>query len=96
MIDGGIAISQAMKRFALEIEDAPADKVSVVLYGMEYRWLSDDSIATARRDLRAELKLPAEAQLLGMACRPGGAKRDSLRAGRLCAASVLISRAPAW
>ena len=69
MIDGGIAISAAMKRFALEIEGAPADKVHVVRYGMACQWLSDEAIAAARRDLRAALKLPSEAQLLGMACR---------------------------
>ena len=69
MIDGGIAISAAMKRFAVDIEAAPADKVHVVLYGMKTQWLSDAAIDAARRGLRAELKLPAEAQLLGMACR---------------------------
>ena len=69
MIDAGIAISAAMRQFALEIEDAPADKVSVVLYGMEYKWHSDKDIAAARLRLRTELKLPPDAQLLGMACR---------------------------
>jgi len=69
MIDAGIAISAAMKQFALEIEEAPADKVSVVLYGMEYRWLSDNDINASRKQLRAELNLETDAQLLGMACR---------------------------
>ena len=68
-LDAGIAISAAMKQFALEVEDAPADKVSVVLYGIEYRWLNDEDIATARHQLRAELNLPPDAQLLGLACR---------------------------
>lgn len=69
LLDAGIAISAAMKRFAHEIEDAPTDKIHVVRYGMEYRWLSDDDIAAARQGLRAELKLPPDSQLLGMACR---------------------------
>ncbi len=69
MIDGGIAISAAMKQFALEVEEAPADKVHVVLYGMEYKWLSDQDIQAARQRLRAELNLSADAQALGMACR---------------------------
>ena len=69
MIDAGIAISAAMKQFALEIEAAPASKVHVVRYGMEYSWLSDEDIDAARLRLRTELKLPADAQLLGMACR---------------------------
>lgn len=68
-IDAGIAISAAMERFALEIEDAPAYKVSVVLYGMEYRWRSDEDIASSRIQLRAELSLPSDAQVLGMASR---------------------------
>jgi len=69
IIDAGIAISAAMKRFALEIEKAPAKKIHVVLYGMEYKWLSDEDISRARQRLRKELNLPADAQLLGMACR---------------------------
>ena len=69
MIDAGIVISAAMKRFALEIEQAPAEKINVVLYGMEYRWLNDEDIDAARKRLRAELNLPTDAQLLGMACR---------------------------
>lgn len=69
MIDGGIAISAAMKQFALTIEAAPAPKVSVVLYGMEFKWLNDEDIDAARLRLRAELKMAADAQLLGMACR---------------------------
>lgn len=68
-IDAGIAISAAMKRFALETEEAPADKVSIVLYGMEYRWRSDDDIASSRDQLRTELNLPPDAQVLGMASR---------------------------
>ena len=69
MIDAGIAISAAMKQFAVEIENAPADRITVVRYGMEYHWLSDEDISGARQRLRVELNLGTDAQLLGMACR---------------------------
>ena len=69
MFDAGIAISGAMKKFALEIEGAPPEKISVVRYGMEYRWLRDEDINSARQRLRAELNLGSDTQLLGMACR---------------------------
>ena len=69
MFDAGIAISDAMKQFALEIEGAPPEKISVVRYGMEYRWLRDEDINSARQRLRAELNLESDTQLLGMACR---------------------------
>ena len=57
------------KKFTIEIEAAPAEKVNVVHYGLEYSWLSDDDITSARLELRAELGLEADAQLLGMVCR---------------------------
>ena len=69
LIDAGIAISAAMKTFAIDIEGAPAEKIEIVHYGMQYRWLSDEDIAAARQRLRDELKLPADAQIMGMACR---------------------------
>ena len=69
MLDAGIAISAAIKEFAIEIEDAPADKISVVHYGVDYSWLSDDAVREARDRTRAELGLPDDAQILGMVCR---------------------------
>ena len=68
-IDAGIAISHAIKEFAIDVEGAPAEKVYVVHYGLEYPWLSDDEITSARLELHAELGLEADAQLLGMVCR---------------------------
>ena len=68
-IDAGIAISDAIKRFTIDIEGAPADKVSVVRYGLDYSWLSDTDIEKARRELRAALKLDEKALVLGMVCR---------------------------
>ncbi len=68
-LDAGIAISAAIRQFAIEIEGAPGHKLSVVHYGMNTRWLSDASIEKARRQLRAELGLGDDALLLGMVCR---------------------------
>ncbi len=68
-IDAGIAISDAIKRFTIDIEGAPADKVSVVRYGLDYSWLSDGDIEAARRELRAALKLDEKALILGIVCR---------------------------
>ena len=68
-LDAGIAISHAIEKFAIEIEGAPAEKISVVHYGKAFTWLSDDDVNVARRDLRAELGLAEDAPLLGMVCR---------------------------
>ncbi len=66
---GGIAISESIRRFAIEVEGAPADKITVVHYGIDFAWLNDDDIASARQQLRADLGLGADALLLGMVCR---------------------------
>ena len=68
-LDAGIAISGAVANFAEIIEDAPRDKLHIVRYGMEYRWLSDETIERARHSLRDELGLPLDTPLLGMVCR---------------------------
>ena len=67
--DAGIAISEAIKRFTIEIEGAPADKIAVVHYGIDFGWLSDDEIEAASHHLRAALGVGADALLLGMVCR---------------------------
>ena len=68
-LDAGIAISQAMEKFAIEVEGAPARKISIVHYGKAFSWLSDEDVNIARRDLRGELGLAEDAPLLGMVCR---------------------------
>ena len=68
-INAGIAISDAIKRFAVTVEGAPSDKVHVVHYGMAYRWFSDQDMANARQQLRADLGLDEDALLLGLVCR---------------------------
>ena len=66
---GGIAISESIRRFAIEVEGAPADKITVVHYGIDFAWLNDDDIALARQQLRADLGLGPDVLLLGMVCR---------------------------
>ena len=68
-VDAGIAISHAIKNFAVEIEDAPAEKITVVHYGDDSLWQSDSDIREARERLRTELGLPPDARILGMVCR---------------------------
>ena len=68
-LDAGIAISGAVANFAEVIEGAPRDKLHIVHYGMEYRWLSDETIERSRHSLRDELGLPLDTPLLGMVCR---------------------------
>ena len=66
---GGIAISESIKRFAIEVEGAPAEKITVVHYGIDFAWLNDDDVEAARQKLRAELGLERDALILGMVCR---------------------------
>lgn len=68
-LDAGIAISEAIKQFAITIEGAPQQKIAVVHYGMTYRWLSEARIEAARQQLRAELGLDDDVLILGMVCR---------------------------
>jgi glycosyltransferase involved in cell wall biosynthesis len=65
----GIAISQSVARFALEVEGAPARKVHTVYYGLPH----DPQRSAQRSGIRAEkrqaLGLAADALVVGMACR---------------------------
>ncbi|MEO1288558.1 MAG: glycosyltransferase family 4 protein [Chloroflexota bacterium] len=67
--DACIAISDAIKQFAIEVEGAPPEKVYTVKYGIEHESLSQSYFESARADLLAELNLSDDVQLLGMACR---------------------------
>ena len=69
MTRGGIAISDAIKRFAVHTEGAPPHKISVVRYGLEADPLSESELQTARQNIRAELAVASDARLLGMVCR---------------------------
>lgn len=65
----GIAISDSIRQFTSEVENAPADKLKVIHYGMEYQPQSRAEQATARHNLRQELGLAEDTLILGMACR---------------------------
>ncbi|MEP6986298.1 MAG: glycosyltransferase family 4 protein, partial [Chloroflexota bacterium] len=68
MTSKGIAISDAIARFSIEIEGAKPEQIQRIHYGL------DTSVAPlnrteTKRKLTAELKLPADSQLIGMVCR---------------------------
>ena len=66
---GGIAISGSIKDFMMEVEGAPSDKIAVVHYGLEHKWLADEELRAARQNLSRELRLESDALLLGLVCR---------------------------
>lgn len=65
----GIAISEAIRKFTVEVEGAPADKLHVIRYGIEFAPITPQQQAQARSTLREELGLPPDALLAGIACR---------------------------
>jgi glycosyltransferase involved in cell wall biosynthesis len=73
LTDTGIAISEAIKRFCIEVEHAPPRKVHVIYHGMAAPEL-EISHETARRNLFSELGLPPETTFVGMVCRLMDAK----------------------
>jgi glycosyltransferase involved in cell wall biosynthesis len=66
MTDSGIAISQAIARFCIEVEGAPAGKITTIYYGLPLQIVDRKQ---ARIALRHELKLPPDTPLVGMVCR---------------------------
>lgn len=65
--DAGIAISEAIRRFAIAVEGVSPDKIHTVHYGLDPATLQAPPDARAR--LRAELGLPPGALLAGSVCR---------------------------
>ncbi|MCC6799901.1 MAG: glycosyltransferase [Anaerolineae bacterium] len=66
-VSGGIAISDAIRAFSIEVEGAPADRVRTVRYGLDPASVQAPPDARAR--LRQELGLPPGAPLIGSVCR---------------------------
>lgn len=64
----GVAISEAVRRFCIEVEGARPDKVQTIYYGLEYD--DDDARRLARRAaFRAELGVAPDAVLIGVVSR---------------------------
>lgn len=83
----GIVISQHLRRFAIQVEGAPADKLHVIPYGIHHVPLTQAQIEERRGALRRELKLDDDALLVGMVGRLTAQKGfdDGLRAFNLLA-----------
>lgn len=67
-VSAGIAISDAIRNFSIEVEGAPANKLRTIHYGIEYTPNAVDVVA-AHHALRAELGLAPTTLLIGMVCR---------------------------
>jgi glycosyltransferase involved in cell wall biosynthesis len=65
--DAGIAISEAIRRFSITVEGAPADRIHTVHYGLGPAPIQ--ARADARAELRRTLNLPGAALLVGSVCR---------------------------
>jgi glycosyltransferase involved in cell wall biosynthesis len=67
-VQAGIGISEAITRFSITVESAPAEWMHTIHYGVDVSQPPLDRGA-ARRALLQELGLPDSARLAGMACR---------------------------
>lgn len=66
-VSGGIAISDAIRRFSIEVEGAPVARVRTVRYGLDPQ--ARPAPPAARHTLRAALGLPDDTPLIGSVCR---------------------------
>ncbi len=69
MADAGIAISQAVADFAVEVEKAPRDRLQVIHYGLDAATPSDAGRRAQRSRMRAQAGMDETQPLLTMACR---------------------------
>ncbi len=69
MADAGIAISQAVADFVVEVENAPRDKLRVIHYGLQWQPSPNAERQALRRSMRTQLGFAQTQPLLGMACR---------------------------
>lgn len=65
--DAGIAISDAIRRFSMEVEGAPPDRIHTVHYGLDPARIQAPS--GARTNLRQLLNLSPDALVIGSVCR---------------------------
>lgn len=78
----GIAISEAIKRFTIQVEQARHEQLHVVYYGIHHQPTPPEVITQQRHDVRHDLGLPDDAILLGVVCRlvPGKGVSEALQA----------------
>ncbi|NJL93918.1 MAG: glycosyltransferase [Anaerolineae bacterium] len=62
---GGIAISEAIRRFLITVERAPASRIQAIYYGLPLPPL----LSVEPGSLHATLNLPPSARLMGSVCR---------------------------
>ncbi|MEO0564160.1 MAG: glycosyltransferase, partial [Chloroflexota bacterium] len=67
-ISGGVAISDAIRNFCIDVEYAPLGKVRTVRYGVDAAPLARD-VTAARAALRESLGLPDDTLIVGTMCR---------------------------
>lgn len=79
-ITRAIAISEAIRRHAIEVEGAPPEKIIMIHHGVDIGELSRDNLV--RENMRASLGMPPEAFVFGSVCRLTEQKglTDALRA----------------
>ncbi|MBE2267149.1 MAG: glycosyltransferase [Anaerolinea sp.] len=68
MSSGGIAISEAIRQFCIRVEGVRPTKIQTIHYGLTLPIQQADR-QRARAALSTELKLPADALILGVVCR---------------------------
>lgn len=68
MVSAGIAISEALRQFSIEVEGASPKRIFTVRYGLEHRPLSGNP-REAGTAVRRELGIPDGDLLVGMVCR---------------------------
>ncbi len=68
LTSAGIAISDAIRQFSIDVEKVPPEKIHTVRYGMEYDPSTVDR-QVASQTIHQELNLPVDAPLVGMVCR---------------------------
>jgi glycosyltransferase involved in cell wall biosynthesis len=69
MTTAGIAISNSIARFVIEVEGAPPPKVQVIRYGLEYKPLTPAERQTTRRSIRQQFNIGPDVPVVGMICR---------------------------
>ena len=69
MVDAGIAISEAVRRFSIENEGALPEKMHTIHYGLPLKGAKYEDKAGARESLRQEIGVDAETPIAGIVAR---------------------------